>query len=66
MMMMGLRLSEGVDLKRWQNLSGRSLNPDVLNHLETIGMISQSGDRLFATQDGRMVLNTLLAEILVD
>jgi oxygen-independent coproporphyrinogen-3 oxidase len=66
MMMMGLRLSEGVDLRRWENLSGRSLNPDVLDHLQNIGMIACSGDRLYATQDGRMVLNTLLAEILVD
>lgn len=66
MMMMGLRLSEGVDLNRWENLSGRALNPDHLAHLQDIGMINHSGDRLFATQDGRMVLNTLLAEILVD
>lgn len=66
MMMMGLRLSEGVDLKRWENLSGRALNPEQLAHLQDIGMINFSGDRLYATQDGRMVLNTLLAEILVD
>ncbi len=66
MMMMGLRLRDGVDLKRWENLSGRTLNPTTLAHLQDIGMIRQSGDLLIATQDGRMVLNTLLAEILVE
>ncbi|CUI41635.1 Oxygen-independent coproporphyrinogen-III oxidase 1 [Cognatishimia activa] len=66
MMMMGLRLSEGVDIARWQNLSGRPLNSNVTDHLEDIGMIRQAQGRIYATQDGRMVLNTLLAEILVD
>ncbi len=66
MMMMGLRLNEGVDLTRWEKLSKRSLNPESLAHLESIGMIRRSSNRLFASQDGRMVLNTLLAEILVE
>ncbi len=66
MMMMGLRLREGVDLDRWGLLSKRSLNEDRISHMEAIGMLRREGSRLFATQDGRMVLNTLLAEILVD
>ncbi|MGR3813916.1 MAG: radical SAM family heme chaperone HemW [Cognatishimia activa] len=66
MMMMGLRLREGVDLDRWGSLSNRSLNKDRISHMEAIGMLRREGSRLFATQDGRMVLNTLLAEILVD
>ncbi|WP_353535577.1 radical SAM family heme chaperone HemW [Cognatishimia sp. WU-CL00825] len=66
MMMMGLRLNDGVDLNRWKKLSGRTLNSGTLTHLQDIGMIHQSGNHLFATQDGRMVLNTLLAQILVE
>lgn len=66
LMMMGLRLSEGVDLDRWHALSGRHLNEDSLAHLCDIGMLSREGSRLRATTEGRMVLNTLLAEILVD
>ena len=66
MMMMGLRLAEGVDLSRWENLSGRPLNSTTLNHLQDIGMVRLENDRLIATRDGRMVLNTLLAEILVE
>ena len=66
LMMMGLRLSEGVDLERWHALSGRHLNEDSLAHLCDIGMLSREGSRLRATTEGRMVLNTLLAEILVD
>lgn len=66
MMMMGLRLASGIDLNRWGSLSRRSLNEDRISHMEAIGMVRREGSRLFATQDGRMVLNTLLAEILVD
>lgn len=66
MMMMGLRLREGVDLDRWQVFSGRSLDPDRMFYLQDIGMLRVEGSRLFATTAGCMVLNTLLAEILVD
>ena len=65
-MMMGLRLASGVDLDRWGALSKRDLNEERLSHMEAIGMLRREGTRLFATRDGRMVLNTLLAEILVD
>lgn len=67
MMMMGLRLASGVDLDRWGALSQRNLNEERISHMEEIGMLRREGSsRLFATQNGRMVLNTLLAEILVD
>ncbi|MGR3838232.1 MAG: radical SAM family heme chaperone HemW [Cognatishimia sp.] len=66
LMMMGLRLSEGVNLDRWHALSGRHLNEGALAHLCDIGMLSHEESRLRATTEGRMVLNTLLAEILVD
>ncbi|MCH2249007.1 MAG: radical SAM family heme chaperone HemW [Cognatishimia sp.] len=66
MMMMGLRLASGVDLDRWRALSKRNLNEERISHMEAIGMLRREGSRLFATQDGRMVLNTLLAEILVN
>ncbi len=66
MMMMGLRLREGVDLTRWQTLSGRTLDSDTCEHLQQIGMINLDGPKIRATQAGRMVLNTLLAELLVE
>ena len=66
MMMMGLRLSEGVDLKRWSALSGRELNKDTLLGFQDLGLIRLDENRLYATQSGRMVLNTLLAEILFE
>lgn len=66
MMMMGLRLNEGVDLSRWEKLSDRALDRERLAYLTEIGMLRTDNGRLYASQDGRMVLNTLLAEILVD
>ena len=66
MMMMGLRLNEGVNLSRWEKLSDRALDKERLAYLTEIGMLRIDNGRLYASQDGRMVLNTLLAEILVD
>ena len=66
MMMMGLRLNEGVNLSRWEKLSDRALDKERLAYLTEIGMLRTDNGRLYASQDGRMVLNTLLAEILVD
>ncbi len=66
MMMMGLRLYEGVDLNRWRALSGRSLDSSTCAHLQDINMIRLEENRIYATRQGRMVLNTLLAELLVE
>jgi putative oxygen-independent coproporphyrinogen III oxidase len=64
--MMSLRLSEGLDTARYRRLNGRNFDPDVLNRLETLGMIEQPSDRLRTTRDGRRVLNAVLRELLAD
>ncbi|MEQ9146240.1 MAG: radical SAM family heme chaperone HemW [Parvibaculaceae bacterium] len=65
MLMMGLRLSEGVSLARFEALSGRALDPEMLARFEKDALIGVSGDRLTATPAGRLVLNRLIAELLV-
>jgi len=62
-LLMGLRLSEGIDLTRLHRL-GHTPDRATLDHLQAIGMHEISGDRLHATRNGRMVLNTLVAELL--
>jgi oxygen-independent coproporphyrinogen-3 oxidase len=65
MMMMGLRLSEGVPLARYEKLSGRIIEEKRLLLLEKDGLITRRGGQLYATARGRMVLDKLLGELLV-
>lgn len=64
MLMMGLRLREGVSLKRFEATSGRSLNTERLRFYEDQGLIERKGAQLIATSQGRLVLNHLLGELL--
>ncbi len=64
MMLMGLRLQEGVSLNRYAGLSGKPINEDRLSELSGDGLLQREGDRLTATPAGRLVLNKLLGELL--
>ncbi|MEQ9260255.1 MAG: radical SAM family heme chaperone HemW [Roseovarius sp.] len=64
-LMMGLRMSEGVDLRRYSAISGRDLPEDALAHLRSIGMLEIEGSTLRTTAQGRMVLNAVLKELLI-
>ncbi|MCX8509619.1 MAG: radical SAM family heme chaperone HemW [Rhodobacteraceae bacterium] len=63
-LLMGLRLVEGVDPRRFAALAGRALEAGVIARLEEIGMIEARPDRLTATGAGRPVLNAILRELL--
>ena len=64
LMLMGLRLVEGIDLKRWRELSGRDIDPDVEAELTLHGMIERLGpDRLRATPAGMLVLDAVVADL---
>jgi oxygen-independent coproporphyrinogen-3 oxidase len=60
---MGLRLAEGIDLERYQRLSGRDLDPRRLADLLTHGMVEQTGDRVRATRAGFFVLDAVVADL---
>lgn len=62
-LVMGLRLTEGISLSRHQALGGAAPDPAKLADLAEAGLVAHEGDRLRATPAGRMVLNTLIAEI---
>ncbi len=68
MVLMGLRLEEGISLARYEALTGRALPEERLARLEAqhlIGREQRGNDtRLIATPDGRMVLDALLGELL--
>ena len=60
-LLMGLRLTEGLDLDRIVALGGVRPNARAIGELAGLGLLSLSADgrRLAATRDGRLVLNTL-------
>jgi oxygen-independent coproporphyrinogen-3 oxidase len=63
LLLMGLRLAEGIDLERYQRLSGRDLDPRRLADLLTHGMVEQTGDRVRATRAGFFVLDAVVADL---
>lgn len=63
-LMMSMRIAEGLDLDRFQALSGTELSQSTLEHLEDIGMIERRDNRVIATKDGRAVLNAVICALL--
>lgn len=64
MMLMGLRLTEGVSLTRYERRAGRPIGQQPIEILEENGLITRDGDCLKATSAGRPVLNSVLATLL--
>lgn len=64
--MMGMRLTEGLDVERFTHLSGSQLAEEKLAQLIDIGMVETDGTRVWATRDGRAVLNAVIREFLAD
>ena len=63
-LMMGLRIKEGISLETYAKYAGESLEAAQINTLEDMGLIAQKNGRLFATQSGRLVLNTVSSKLL--
>ena len=62
-LLMGLRLTEGVELKRLHAIIGHKRDPSRLARLAAEGLLKQDGDRLAATLQGRLVLDRLIVEL---
>ncbi|PCD76650.1 radical SAM family heme chaperone HemW [Pseudothioclava arenosa] len=63
-LLFSLRLSEGMDLARYEALSGQPVDRAKLRHLEEIGMITLEQGRICPTDAGRAVLNALIVELM--
>ena len=66
-MMMGLRLDEGVDLNRLQRLPGYDaswIDKNDLTRLADAGLVTLRGDMLQLTPSGRPVINAVLGTLL--
>jgi len=64
LLIMGLRLSEGIDLARFNGLSEGSLNASKLSDLSTLEFVEIKGTHLRTTAQGRLVLNSVISELL--
>lgn len=64
MLLMGLRLTEGVSLARYERLAGKPLAANTLEELQKSGLVICNGDRLTVTGTGRPVLNSVLRALL--
>lgn len=62
-LLMALRLAEGLDVARLESLSGHALDRARLDALESDGLLARNGERLRATQSGRLVLERLILEL---
>ncbi|NJO38831.1 MAG: hypothetical protein HC871_16025, partial [Rhizobiales bacterium] len=68
MLLMGLRLEEGIDLPRLERLAGRplraTLNAAAIDSFEEEGWLALDDRRLRATETGLQRLNALLSRLL--
>lgn len=63
-LVMGLRLTEGIDPERYARLAGRPLEAARVDGLVDLGLLALTpGGRLCATREGRLVLNALIGEL---
>ena len=64
MAMMGLRLNTGFSKDRYFELSGKRLNEKTLTYLINDNLITVENNFIKATDQGRVVLNSLILSIL--
>jgi oxygen-independent coproporphyrinogen-3 oxidase len=62
-LIMGLRVSDGIDLARYEKLRGTSMDPNKIAGLKSLGLVKGEGPRLMATTQGRRLLNALITEL---
>ncbi len=62
-LLMGLRLAEGIDLKRLEAIGGRVPTEPRVRALAAQGLVTRDGNRLTATGSGRLVLDRLILEL---
>lgn len=63
MLLMGLRLAEGIDLDRHARLAGHGLDAARIDALAAEGLVVRTGQRLRVTASGFPVLNAVITEL---
>jgi oxygen-independent coproporphyrinogen-3 oxidase len=64
LLLMGLRLAEGIEIERYQELAGRRLDPGRIADLSSHGLIETTADgRLRVTLPGFPILDAVVADL---
>jgi oxygen-independent coproporphyrinogen-3 oxidase len=64
MLLMGLRLAEGIDVARYRTVAGKPLDPEQVADLVAHGMVERTIDgRVRATRAGFFVLDAVVADL---
>lgn len=64
-LLMGLRIEEGVSMKRYEGLSRQALPAGEIAHFLEDGLLLREGDTLKASAEGRLVLNHITEKLLL-
>src|SRR3954447_4637122 len=62
-LLMGLRLREGVDIHRYEAISGRRLSRSQIESLAADGFVTEQGGRIMVTPMGAPLLDTIVADL---
>ena len=62
-LLMGLRLTEGIDLSRYNQIAGEPINSNRINNLLEMKMLARTETGVATTAKGRLVLNAVIREI---
>ncbi len=65
-LMMGLRVVEGIDIARLHKMCDSMPLATTVDRLRELGLLWKTDDRIGATQQGRLVLNSVITELLPD
>lgn len=63
-LLFGLRLSEGIEINRYNSLFGMPPAPERLAYLGNLGLLNVTEQRVVATAEGRAVLNGIIRELI--
>ena len=62
-LLMGLRLREGIDVQRYEAISGRRLSRSQIDSLAADGFVTEQGGRIMVTPMGAPLLDTIVADL---
>jgi putative oxygen-independent coproporphyrinogen III oxidase len=63
LLVMGLRLAEGIDLARYESLTGRTIDPARIAALQADGLVAYAPPRVRITPAGFPVLDAVVADL---
>ncbi len=66
MLLMGMRLSDGISIKRFETIFSKTPSRTALTDLTSQGLIELTSDRIQATESGTLLLNYVVQQLLMD